>query len=131
MMSLRMAQPLVGIGLLDAVPEQTILSIAQAQRARNFNGGPNGVWDAVNKRMALGRYGWKANVPSLKQQIAAAAIGDMGVNSNLFPEQNCPPVQTICAKQLPGNFPEIIDHEIDAVELWLQGLAVPARRDVN
>jgi CxxC motif-containing protein (DUF1111 family) len=89
------------------------------------------VWDAVNKRMALGRFGWKANVPSLKQQIAAAALGDMGVNSNLFPEQNCPPVQTICAKQLPGNFPEIIDHEIDAVELWLQGLAVPARRDVN
>jgi CxxC motif-containing protein (DUF1111 family) len=80
--------------------------------------------------MALGRFGWKANVPTLKQQIAAAALGDMGVNSNLFPEQNCPPVQTLCAKQLPGNFPEIINHEIDALELWLQGLAVPARRDV-
>ncbi len=131
MMSLRMAQPLVGIGFFDAVPEEAILSIAEKQRAQNFNGRPNRVWDAVNKRMALGRYGWKANVPSLKQQIAAAALGDMGVNSNLFPQQNCPPVQTICAKQLPGNFPEIIDHEIDAVELWLQGLAVPARRDVN
>ena len=131
MLSLRTAQPLVGIGFLDAVPEETILSIAEKQRALNFNGRPNRVWDAVNKRLALGRYGWKANVPSLKQQIAAAAIGDMGVNSNLFPEQNCPPAQTICAKQLPGNFPEIIDHEIDALELWLQGLAVPARRDVN
>jgi len=131
MMSLRMAQPLVGIGFLDAVPEQTLLAIAQEQRARNFNGRPNRVWDAVNKRTALGRYGWKANVPSLKQQIAAAAIGDMGVNSNLYPEQNCPPVQTVCAKMLPGNYPEIIDHEIDALELWLQGLAVPARRDVG
>ncbi len=130
MMSLRMAQPLVGIGFLEAVPEQALLAIARMQRALNFNGRPNRVWDAVNKRMALGRFGWKANVPSLKQQIAAAALGDMGVNSNLFPEQNCPPVQTICAKQLPGNFPEIIDHEIDALELWLQGLAVPARRDV-
>jgi CxxC motif-containing protein (DUF1111 family) len=123
MMSLRMAQPLVGIGFLEAVPEQTILSIAAKQRAQNFDGRPNRVWDAVNRRMSLGRFGWKANVPGLKQQIAAAAIGDMGVNSNLYPEQNCPPVQTICAKQLPGNFPEIIDHEIDAVELWLQGLA--------
>ena len=131
MMSLRMAPPLVGVGFLDAVSEEAILSIAEKQRGQNFNGRPNRVWDAVNKRMALGRYGWKANVPSLKQQIAAAALGDMGVNSNLFPEQNCPPVQTICAKQLPGNFPEIIDHEIDAVELWLQGLAVPARREVN
>jgi len=131
LLSLRMTPPLVGIGFLDAVPEETMLSIAEKQRAQGFNGRPNRVWDAVNKRMALGRYGWKANVPALKQQIAAAAIGDMGVNSNLFPEQNCPPVQTICARQLPGNFPEIIDHEIEALELWLQGLAVPARRDVN
>jgi CxxC motif-containing protein (DUF1111 family) len=131
MTSLRIAPPLVGIGLLDAVAEETILAIAQQQRAQNFNGRPNRVWDAVNRRMALGRYGWKANVPNLKQQIAAAALGDMGVNSNLYPQQNCPPVQTLCAKQLPGNFPEIIDPEIDALALWLQGLAVPARRDMG
>ena len=130
-LSLRMAPPLVGIGFLDAVTDETILAIAANQKSQNLNGRPNRVWDAVNKRMALGRYGWKANVPNLKQQIAAAALGDMGVNSNLFPEQNCPPVQTVCEKQLPGNFPEIIDHEIDALELWLQGLAVPARRDVD
>ena len=131
MLSLRIAPPLVGSGFLEAVSEDTILYIAEKQRAQKFNGRPNRVWDAVNKRMALGRFGWKANVPNLKQQIAAAALGDMGVNSNLFPEPNCPSVQTICAKQLPGNFPEIIDHEIDAVELWLHGLAVPAGRDVS
>ena len=78
MMSLRMAQPLVGIGFLEAVAEESLLSIADKQRALNFNGRPNRVWDAVNKRTALGRFGWKANVPSLKQQIAAAALGDMG-----------------------------------------------------
>jgi CxxC motif-containing protein (DUF1111 family) len=131
MTSLRIAQPLVGIGFLEAVPEETILAIARKQQAQDFNGRPNLVWDAVNRRMALGRFGWKANVPSLKQQIAAAALGDMGVNSRLYPEQNCPPVQAICAKLLPGNVPEIIDHEIDVLELWLQALAVPARRDVN
>jgi CxxC motif-containing protein (DUF1111 family) len=130
MFSLRMAPPLYGLGLLDAVPEQTILSIAQRQKARNFNGRPNYVWDAAGQKTALGRYGWKANVASLRQQIAAAALGDMGVNSRLFPAQNCPPVQTVCARQLPGNVPEIINYEIDALEFWLQGLAVPARRDV-
>jgi CxxC motif-containing protein (DUF1111 family) len=130
MLSLRIAPPVVGTGLLEAVPEETIMAIAQQQRAQNFNGRPNRVWDAVNKRMALGRFGWKANTPNLKQQIAVAAIADMGVNSNLYPQPNCPPVQTICASQLPGNVPEIIDHEIEAIELWLQGLAVPARRDV-
>ena len=129
MLSLRIAPPVVGTGLLEAVPEETLVAIAQQQRAQHFNGRPNRVWDAVNRRMTVGRFGWKANTPSLKQQIAAAAVADMGVNSNLYPEQNCPPVQSVCASQLPGNVPEIIDHEIDAIELWLQGLAVPARRD--
>jgi CxxC motif-containing protein (DUF1111 family) len=63
--------------------------------------------------------------------VAAASIGDMGVNSRLFPEQNCPPVQKACAATLPGNFPEIIDYEIDALVLWLRGLAVPARRNTE
>ncbi|MEQ1881502.1 MAG: di-heme oxidoredictase family protein [Burkholderiales bacterium] len=130
MISLRVAQPLVGIGLLDAVSEKTLLAIARTQRANGINGRPNYVWDAVNQRMAMGRYGWKANVPNLKMQIAAAAIGDMGVNSTLYPEQNCPPAQTLCANMLPGNLPEIIGPEIDSLALWMQGLAVPARRDV-
>jgi CxxC motif-containing protein (DUF1111 family) len=34
MMSLRMAQPLVGIGFLEAVPEETILSIARNSTRR-------------------------------------------------------------------------------------------------
>jgi CxxC motif-containing protein (DUF1111 family) len=129
--SLRNAQPIFGLGLLDAVPETAILALASAQQAQGFNGRPNYVWDAVNRRVALGRYGWKANQASLREQIASAALGDMGLNSRLFPEQNCPPVQTICARTLPGNFPEIIDNEIDALEIWLRGLAVPLRRNTN
>ena len=131
MTSLRVAQPLVGIGFLDAVPEETILALAKSQQTLGFNGRPNRVWDAINQRVALGRYGWKANVPSLRQQIAAAALGDMGVNTNLYPEQNCPPVQTVCRKMLPGNFPELVDVEIDSLTLWLQALAVPARRNMS
>ncbi len=129
MYSLRIAQPIFGLGLLDAVSEAEILKIAQKQQAQGFNGRPNYVWDAVAGTTALGRYGWKANQASLRQQIAAAALGDMGVVSNLFPDQNCPPVQLACKKTLPGNFPEIIDHEIDALEIWLRGLAMPARRN--
>jgi len=131
MTSLRIAQPIFGLGLLDAVPEETIRALARRQQEQGLNGRVNTVWDAINKRDALGRYGWKANQPSLKQQSAAAAIGDMGVASNLYPEQNCPPIQDICGRELPGNVPEIIDHELDALEFWLRGLAVPARRDVG
>jgi CxxC motif-containing protein (DUF1111 family) len=103
----------------------------QRQKEQGLNGHVNYVWDAINGRVALGRYGWKANQPSLKQQAAAAAIGDMGVASNLFPDQNCPPVQDICRRELPGNVPEIVNHELDALEFWMRGLAVPARRNVQ
>jgi CxxC motif-containing protein (DUF1111 family) len=131
MTSLRIAQPVFGLGLLDAVPEPAILALAKQQRAQGINGRPNYVWDAFAKRTVLGRYGWKANQPSLRQQIAAAALGDMGVSSNIFPDQNCPPVQVVCSRELPGNNPELADVELDATELWLRGLAVPARRDVD
>ena len=131
MTSVRIAQPIFGLGLLEAVSEQTLMDITRKQKTLGFNGRPNYVWDSINQRTALGRFGWKANQPSLKQQIVSAAIGDMGVASRFFPDQNCPPVQDICARHLPGNVPELSTHEIDTLELWLRGLAVPARRDMH
>jgi len=130
MTSLRIAPPVFGLGLLEAISEETIVAFAQQQKTIGFNGRPNIVRDDVNKRMALGRFGWKANQPSLKQQIAAAAIADMGVTSDVYIEQNCPPVQTICQMQIPGNPQELIDIDWEQFEFWLRGLGVPARRDV-
>jgi CxxC motif-containing protein (DUF1111 family) len=131
MLSLRMAPPIFGLGLLEAVPESTVLEIARRQQALGFNGRPNYVWDVSARRMMFGRYGWKANVATLTHQVAGAAIGDMGLASRWFPEQNCPPIQEVCKRQLPGNDPELAGFEIDALVLWLRGLAVPARRDVE
>jgi CxxC motif-containing protein (DUF1111 family) len=131
MYSLRIAQPTFGLGLLEAVAEADILAIAQKQKSEGFNGRPNYVWDAIAHRVALGRFGWKSNQPSIKQQIAAAFIGDIGVTSPLFENENCPPVQTDCAYQPPGNRPELIQVNWDELEFWTQALAVPARRDVD
>ncbi len=131
MTSARIAQPIFGLGLLEAVPEETLHDLAARQKAAGYNGRPNYVWDSIGGRRTLGRFGWKANQPSLKQQIVTAAIGDMGVASRFFPEQNCPPAQDICARHLPGNVPELGTAEIDTVELWLRGLAAPARRNMR
>jgi CxxC motif-containing protein (DUF1111 family) len=128
MTSLRIAQPLVGLGLLEAVPDEALLEIAASQRAAGFSGRPNRVWDAIGARTVFGRFGWKANQPSLRQQIAVAAIADMGVTSDLYRAQNCPPVQTVCAAEMPGGDRELIDNDWVEIEFWLQGLAVPARR---
>ena len=127
--SLRIAPPVFGLGLLEAISEETIYAISQQQKTIGFNGRPNYVRDDVNKRMVLGRFGWKANQPTLKQQIVAAAIADMGVTSDVYIEQNCPPVQTICQMQVPGNPVELIDIDWEQFEFWLRGLGVPARRN--
>jgi CxxC motif-containing protein (DUF1111 family) len=131
MTSLRIAQPVYGLGLLEAVPEQTLLALADRQKAQGFNGRPNYVRDDINRRTALGRFGWKANQPSIRQQIAAASIADMGLTSRLYRAQNCPPVQRICAVQTPGNDPELVFTDLDELELWTQALAVPARRHAS
>jgi len=131
MTSLRIAPPVFGLGLLEAVPEDALLAIAQAQRTLGFNGRPNYVWDAIDRRMQLGRFGWKATQPSIRQQIAAAAIHDMGVTSSLYAKQNCPDVQTLCRNEVPGNDPELSDAAWSDLELAMLGTAVPARRDVS
>ena len=110
-LSLRNAPPIFGLGLLQAVPEETLLDLAVRQRAIGLNGRPNYVWDAIDQRRALGRFGWKANQPSVRQQIAAAAWGDMGVTSTLFSRQNCTDVQTLCRREVPGNDPELTDSQ--------------------
>ncbi len=129
MLSLRNASPIFGLGLLEAVPEQTLLDLAARQRMQGLNGRPNYVWNAIEQRRTVGRFGWKANQPSLRQQIAVAAWGDMGVTSSLFPRQNCTDAQTLCRREVPGNDPELADNQWDELELWTLGLAVPARRN--
>ncbi len=131
MTSLRLAQPVFGLGLLEAVPEETLLAVAEKQKQLGYNGRINQVWDAINKRVAGGRFGWKSNQPSIRQQIVAALHGDMGVTSSLYDQENCPPVQKDCAAQPPGNQPELIDYNWDELEYWTQALAVLARRDVH
>ncbi|MGH9577756.1 MAG: di-heme oxidoredictase family protein, partial [Terriglobales bacterium] len=49
----------------------------------------------------------------------------------LYDKENCPPVQKDCAYQPPGNQPELINVNWEELEFWTQGLAVPARRNMN
>jgi CxxC motif-containing protein (DUF1111 family) len=144
MTSLRVAPQLVGLGLLEAVPEKTILAIAQAQAAHGVSGRPNYVWDVENERQAMGRFGWKANQPSVRQQVAAAFIGDIGATTYLFQLENCPSVQKQCL-DMPsaalcggqggcrGNTfrPEVNPSRLTNISLYLRALAVPARRNPN
>jgi CxxC motif-containing protein (DUF1111 family) len=124
--SARIAPPVFGLGLLAAVPEDDILAIA----AQN-GGRPNRVWDAGLGRTVLGRFGWKANQPSVLQQLAGAMLGDMGITSVLFPDQNCTPAQTQCRQAAQGPQPEVSASQLLALETYHLGLGVPARRGAD
>ena len=131
MTSLRNTQAVYGMGYLEAVSEADILAIAKAQQAQGLNGRPNYVRDDINKRVSLGRFGWKANQPSIKQQIAAAFHGDMGVTSSLYIEENCPEIQKACRAMPPGNKPELLDYAWDELTFWSVAVDAPAPRNTD
>lgn len=129
LISARVAPAVFGLGLLEAVAEDTLAEIAATQRARGFNGRLNRVADIEQRRAAPGRFGHKANQPSLRQQAAAALIEDVGVTTRIFPQENCTPVQRRCALFPSGGSPELADARLEALTFYLQALAVPARRN--
>jgi len=131
MTSLRNTQVIFGLGFLEAVPESTLKQMAAAQKAQGLNGRLNYVRDDIHQKTALGRFGWKANQPSIRQQIVAAFLGDMGVTSSLYIQENCPPVQTLCLAMPPGNRPELLDYNWDQIEFWQAALAPPAARNLE
>lgn len=130
MTSARVAPALVGMGLLDAVADETLLALAARPPANGIAGKVNRVWDVAANRPALGRFGLKANHPNLRQQVAAAFIGDVGLSTILFPEQNCPPVQKLCREMMFAGNPEVTTQRLSAVTGYLATLGVPARRNV-
>lgn len=129
----RVAPHMVGLGLLEALAEDTILARADADDddGDGISGRPNYVWDPIGESMMLGRFGWKANQPGLRQQNAGAFLGDMGITSSLHGEQNCPAPQAECAAAIGGGEPELDEHLLDDVTTYSRLLAVPARRDVD
>lgn len=128
----RVAPAMIGLGLLEAVDEATLLEAADPQDSDG-----DGISGRVNwvplagpsEGQALGRFGWKAEQPSVRQQNAAAFLGDMGLTSSLFPNPDCSAMQLACqgaAGEDPE--PEVSDDVLDAVERYGQLVAVPARR---
>ncbi|EJM74084.1 di-heme oxidoreductase family protein [Pseudomonas sp. GM55] len=135
--SARVAPPMIGLGLLEAIPDEAILANAEAQAKANngISGRPNRVWDDVRQKTVLGRFGWKAGQPNLNQQNVHAFSGDMGLTTSLRPFDDCTDAQTACKQAPNGNGPngepEVSDNILRLVLFYSRNLAVPARRDVN
>ncbi len=126
--SARMARPVFGMGLLEAVPEEALLDLAAVQAATGeVSGRPNYAWDAVAERFTLGRFGWKANEPTVRQQTADAYRDDMGITSPVFPA--AAPFGYDSGNDPAA--PEIDERTLEATAFYVQTLGVPAARGVG
>jgi CxxC motif-containing protein (DUF1111 family) len=125
----RIARPVFGLGLLEAVSEEYLLTLAARQAAGGeVSGRANYVWDVAGGTFRIGRFGWKANEPSVFQQSADAYQQDMGITSPLRPADNN--LEHPGADGLADD-PEIDAEELEAVTFYVQTLGVPAARGVG
>jgi CxxC motif-containing protein (DUF1111 family) len=138
MLSPRVAPQMIGLGLLEAIAAADIKGRADPDDKNNdgISGRANRVWSDVNKRMMLGRFGWKAAKPSVLEQSAGAFAGDMGLSSEVIraPHGDCTPAQKVCRKAPNGESdgtPEVTPELMRLVVFYSRNLAVPARRNAN
>jgi len=137
--SARVAQSLIGLGLIESIAAEDILKNEDELDLDNdgISGKANKVWDDVNQKEALGRFGWKASQPSIYQQVADALLNDMGLSNPLYKNSsNCTEIQTECLSIVDGNSIEhdnleVSNQQLDLITFYSQQLGVPARRNMD
>ncbi|MGX1309754.1 CxxC motif-containing protein (DUF1111 family) [Amorphus suaedae] len=140
LLSPRVAPPMIGLGLLEAIHPADILAHADPDDADGdgISGKPSLVRDPETGEMTLGRFGWKASMPDVRTQSANAFSGDIGISTPEVPDPygDCTENQTAC-KTLPTGVQsrlgatEAPDPVMDLVAFYSRNLAVPARRDID
>jgi len=129
----RIAPQMIGLGLLEQISEADIHANADENdiNGDGISGRANQVWDVKKEQTVLGRFGWKAGMPTLEQQNAGAFNGDLGITSDLFPTDHCTKAQIAC-KNAPngdtGTELELQKNIIAAVTFYSRHLAVPIQR---
>lgn len=133
---LRLAPPMIGLGLLEAIDSADLHALADPDDINNngISGRLNQVWDPVAGELAIGRFGWKASSPNLTHQNLSALSGDIGISSWLYPDAygDCTTQQQECRQQPNGNSKahnhlEASRKMTDLLGIYVRHLAVPVR----
>ena len=140
LISPRVAPPMIGVGLLEAIHPGDILANADPDDADGdgISGRPSMVRDPATGEIVLGRFGWKASTPSVAAQSADAFAGDMGLSTPPNPAVwgDCTAAQVACREAPDGVQPRLGPEEapaevLDLVAFYSRNLAVPVRRDID
>lgn len=139
-LSPRIAPPMIGLGLIEAIHPADILSNADPDDADGdgISGKAQLASDAATGEIGLGRFGWKAENLTVRAQSAGAFAGDIGISSPDAPRHHgdCTEAQSNCLKLPTGvqkrlGETEAPDPILDLVTFYSKNLAVPARRNVG
>lgn len=114
----RIAPAVYGVGLLDGVPPATVDAIRQ-QQPESLRGSPGG------------RFGWQGDARGLVDQTALALAREMGVTSDLQPQDDCTATQTACREAQSGGTPEISERFFHALNTYQFMIGVPARAPMD
>lgn len=133
LVSPRVAPQMIGLGLLEAVSDETLLDLADEDDANGdgISGRPNNVWDPDQETTVIGRLGWKANQPDMEGQVSGAFLGDIGITTSSKPSQDCTLTEVECQTAHTGGEPELSDERLARVVFYSRTLAVPGRRDLD
>ncbi len=139
-LSPRIAPPMIGLGLIEAIPDADILANADPddKKGTGIRGRPAIVRDHRTGEIALGRFGWKAQNATVRDQVADAFSADIGISTPDRPnahgdctdrEARCLVMPTGVQKRLGDT--EAPDPVLPLVTFYSENLAVPARRNAG
>lgn len=129
----RIAPPMTGMGLLEAIPAEALEAAADPDDldGDGISGRVNRVWDATVRTTVIGRFGWKAGQPTVRQQSVAALHDDMGITTPDVPG-TCHNQGSLCTV-VPGDDaePDMNAVDLDDQVFYNRTIAVPIARDVD
>jgi CxxC motif-containing protein (DUF1111 family) len=100
----RRTTALFGLGLVDATPDSTFTGLASSEPS-GIRGRVNMVQNIAAGRSTVGKFGWKAQVPTLHQFSGDAYLNEMGITNPEFPTESAPqgdPSRVAACDLVPG-----------------------------
>ncbi len=124
-LSFRLAPSLHGMGLIEMLSDEQILANADEEDKNKdgISGKPNMVYSNISEKTELGRYTWKASSPTIMEQVANAAHGDMGLTTFVHKKDNCTKTQVACNNAAkPRDAIDLPDLRLSAITFYLETL---------
>ncbi len=133
----RQSTPLFGLGLIEAIPDATILGGVRTKPVDGILGRACMVADVSTGKTLVGRFGWKAQHARLLSFAGDAYVNEVGITNRLFPTENAPNGNAALLKKLdtvpdPEDITDATGKaDIDRLADFMQLLAPPPALPMN